>query len=255
MSIEIKTRNLNEIETLANTVLEQIAGTEKIEDRVSLEADLQTVIDAYALESKAQCYQAAKDSGDPMKYACTAFFYEVLAVKEDRDEVSKAVIGRHLEKALRPIDLGDLHKRLEGIGANKMWIHTAEKLNYYLTYRAADRVGAAALSELLTKKSDVFYMHEIARKVDLGKNPVSNTNLLKSLQQVITEMLGDGYKATSHDVNYLVDVYSNDNKKSKTGISAANHKTLRNYLKKVCYRILTGGTGYDVDQREIKAKD
>ena len=36
------------------------------------------------------------------------------------------------------------------------------------------------------------------------------------------------------------------------GITAANHKTLRNYLKKVCYRILTGGTGYDVDQREIK---
>ena len=51
---------------------------------------------------------------------------------------------------------------------------------------------------------------------------------------------------------YLVDVYSNDNKKSKTGITAANHKTLRNYLKKVCYRILTNGTGYDVESKEIK---
>lgn len=255
MSIEINTRELNEIKAIAMTVLEAFCKATTMEERDKQWADLQQVIEVYATEAKAQCYKAAKDSGDPMKFACTTYYYQVIAVKEDKDPESRLTIGYHLEIVNKPIDLGDLHKRLEGIGANKMWIHTAEKLNYYLTYRAAERVGATELAELLSKKSDVFYMHEIARKVDLGKNPVSNTNLLKTLQQVITEMLGDDYKCTSHDVNYLVDVYSNDNKKSKTGLTAANHKTLRTYLKKVCYRILTGGTGYDVEQREIKIKD
>ena len=103
-----------------------------------------------------------------------------------------------------------------------------------------------------TVNSDAFRMNEISKAIDMGKTPLSNTNILKTLQIVISEMLGEEYKATSHDVKYLMYVYAQDNKKSKTAITAANHKTLRMYLKKVCYRILTNGTGYDVESREIR---
>ena len=141
-----------------------------------------------------------------------------------------------------------MHKRLEGIGADSKWIYACEKFNFYLTLRAAERVGA-------TVKSDAFALQEISKEISLGKNPCSNTQLLKTLQKLVDMMLGEGVgKCTSHDVHYLVDCYANDNKKSKTGITLANHKTLRNYMKKICYRVLTNGTGYDVDQREIKDK-
>lgn len=244
MAIKITTTNLAELKALAEEYLAKAEDAEEVSVKKDIEADLDEIIDEYGKQSKMQTYEAASKSGNAMEYAVKTFFYPVIKVAEKKEKDTDIVI-RSIGMAQRPIDLGDLHKRLKGIGADTKWIYTAEKLNFYLTVRAAQRVGA-------TVKSDAFRMHEIARDISLGKNPVSNTNMLKTLQTVITEMLGEGYKATSHDVNYLIDVYANDSKKSKTAITAANHKTLRNYLKKVCYRILTGGTGYDVEQKEIK---
>ena len=82
-------------------------------------------------------------------------------------------------------------------------------------------------------------MSEIAREFDMGKNPVSKTNLLKTLQTVITAMLGEQYKATSHDVNFLMSVYSKKNRKALT-VTCSNHRYFRNYLAEVCHRIVTG---------------
>ena len=245
MALELKTTNLEEIKALAEEMLTRAESAETMEAKRTAEADLEEVINYYAGISKAHCYAEAKASGDPMKFAITRFFFPIIKVKETKDKDTEIVI-RSIADAERPIDLGDLHKKLGGIGADKNWLYAAEKFNFYLTVRAAGRVGAVV-------NSDAMVMNEIAKAFDMGKNPCSNTQLLKTLQLVVTMMLGEGYKANSHDVNYLVDVYSNDNKKSKTGITAANHKTLRNYLKKVCYRILTNGDGYEVQQKDIKA--
>lgn len=244
MAIEIKTTNLAEIKALAEEHLSKMVEAEEVSVQVECMRDIEECIKAYAAQSKANTYKELAESDDPMKNAVLKFFYPVIKYTEKKDK-DTGIIIRAITDGGRPIDLGDLHKRLNGIGADHKWLYTAQKLNFYLTKRVADEVGA-------TIKSDAFRMTEIAREIDLGKNPTSNTNMLKTLQAVITQMLGEGYKATSHDVKYLLNVYANDNKKSKTGITAANHKTLRNYLKKVCYRILTGGTGYDVDQKEIK---
>lgn len=235
---------LAEIKAMAEDYLVKANSAEKTEDRSEFEDAMQQCINHYAFVSKNICYDAAKASGDPMRYACTEFFFPVIRVKETKDKDSNVII-RSIIEAAKPIDLGDMHKALNGIGHDTNWIHDAEKFNYYLCIRAAERVGA-------TIKNDSYRMSEIARQRSLGKNPCSNTNLLKTLQLIITEMLGEGYKVTSHDVNYLVDVYANDDKRSKTGITAANHKTLRAYLKKVCYRVLNGNKGYDVTAKEIK---
>lgn len=237
---------LAEVKAMAEDYLIKANSAEKSEDKAEFEDAMTQCINQYAFISKNACYDAAKASGDPMKYAVTEFFFPVIRLKEKKDKDSDVII-RNIEEAAKPIDIGDMHKALNGIGHDPNWIHNAEKFNYYLCLRAAERVGA-------TIKSDAYIMSKIAHQRSLGKNPCSNTNLLKTLQLIVTEMLGEGYKVTSHDVNYLVDVYSNDNKKSKTAITAANHKTLRNYLKKVCYRVITGGKGYDVEAKEIKNK-
>ena len=93
-------------------------------------------------------------------------------------------------------------------------------------------------------------MSEIAREFDMGKNPVSKTNLLKTLQTVITAMLGEQYKATSHDVNFLMSVYSKKNRKALT-VTCSNHRYFRNYLAEVCHRIVTGKS-YELDYRTKK---
>jgi len=247
MAVEFKKGiTLEEMKTMAEELLKKSNVAETIEARAEADADLDTVIAEYAKVSKQAVYNAAKNSGDPMKYAITTFWYPVIRIKEEKEEVEgKTIIKRSIDDANKQIDLGDMHKRLEGIGADTKWIYAAEKFNFYLTKRAADRVGAKI-------NSDAFTLNEICKEIEMGKTPCSNTNLLKTLQQVVTMMLGEGYKATSHDVNYLIDVYATDAKKSKTAITLANHKTLRGYLKKVCYRILTNGRGYDVEQREIK---
>lgn len=244
MAIELKTTNLEEIRAIAEELLEKSEASEDVAEKRAIDTDLEQCVNYYTAVSKEACYDAAKKSGDPMKFAIIEFFFPIIKVKENKDKETN-IVTRSIVDAVKPIDLGDLHKKLGGIGTDTKWIYLAEKMNYFLTVRAADRVGA-------TVKNDSFRMNEIARAIDMGKTPCSNTNLLKTLQSVITAMLGEEYKATSHDVNYLVDVYSNDNKKSKTGLTAANHKTLRNYLKKVCYRILTNGTGYELEQKEIK---
>ncbi len=244
MSIELKTTDLEEIRAIAEDLLEKAEECENVEEKRAIEADLDEAILYYAATSKEKTYAAAKASDDAMKFAIMNFFFPTLKIKEDKDKDTGIVI-RSIIDAERPIDLGDMHKKLGGIGANNAWIHAAEKFNYHLTIRAAKRVGA-------TVNSNAFAMNEVSRQIDMGKNPCSNTQMLKTLQSIIDMMLGDGFKATSHDVNYLVDCYSNDSKKSKTSITLANHKTLRNYLKKICYRILTNGTGYDAEQKEIK---
>lgn len=251
MAITITTTNLEEIKKIAEDLLNQAEETEDVRKKAEIEADLDTAISAYKSTSKAQVYNAAKESGNPMHYAVNAFFYPTIRVKEEKTETGGVI--RKIDDALTGIDLGDLHKNLGGIGADKKWIYLAEKLNFYLTYRAAKDVGHDALMKLLDN-TDCFTMDKISHEVDLGKNPVSNTNMLKTLQTVITAMLGDGYRASSYDVKYLDRVYVNDDKRSKTSVRAANHKALRNYLKKVCWQILNGRPGYDVDQREIRTK-
>lgn len=244
MSIEIKTTNLEEIKGMAENLLEKAVSEKDITKRASLFEDVNIAVDAFNTQSKANCYKAAKQSGNPMHYACKEFFYPAIKVKEVKDKDTKISVFT-ISDCEKPIDIGDMHKRLEGIGADTKWYYLGEKLNFYLSIRAAERVGTKI-------NMDCFRMNEISKQIEMGKTPLSNTNILKTLQSVITAMLGEGFKCTSHDVNFLIDVYANDNKKSKTAITAANHKTLRGYLKKVCHRILTDSKSYEVEQKEIK---
>jgi hypothetical protein len=244
--------DLAKIREIAEKKLDEAENAESVADREKRNRELDEVITYYNETAKDMCFSACRNAEKPMHYAVLTFFWKGIRVKGTVDKETQ-IVSRQIVEAEKPIDLGALYKFMDNkLGADHMWFYTAEKLNFYLTYRAADRVGAEAVKKLLDSKSDCFLMSKIARDIDLGKNPCSNTNLLKTLNRVIKEMLGEEYEATSRDVRYLVDAYSNDNKKSRTALTAANHKTLRNYLKKVCERILTGRYGYDVEQREIR---
>ena len=67
----------------------------------------------------------------------------------------------------------------------------------------------------------------------------------------LVKRAGGGLKVRfSHDVNFLLSVYSRKNRKALT-VTTANHKALRGYLAEICHRIVTKKQ-YAVDYKAVK---
>ena len=247
----IETTDLDEIKAMAKAELEKAVNAETIPVQQEHFDNVDACIAEYKDVSKAQMLRTVLGDAKPMHKAVLMYSYAIIKLSQKKDTATKTTVYEIVD-GVAPIDLVDIYTRdnTKTFGATKMWYHSAQKFNYYLTLRAAERLGKKLSKETM----ECMVMSDIAKSRDLGKDPCSNTQLLKTLTTVIQEMLGEEYKPNSHDVNYLIDVYVTDSKKSNNAVTAANHRTLVRYLKKVCYRILTKGTGYDVEQKEIKIK-
>ena len=227
------------------TVLE---GT--MADAAKVEADLDQAINEYTAEVRKMCFDACKATDDPMLTACTLRSFQTIKrkdVKEQGDKSGKPPI-RVLEYCEKDIDLLKLHKYIEGgIGHDKNWPFIAEKFNMLLTAAAAKDLG-------LDPKpvNDSYALSQIARDIDLGKAPTSDTAILAQLKVVIAAMIGDGYKVTTHDVKYLMKVYSKKSKKALT-VTTANHRYMRGYLADICHKLATGKV-YGLDHKTVKDK-
>lgn len=217
----------------------------KADDAAKLDEDMGKVINEYTSVVRTMCFDECKASDDPLRTAVTMLTYTTIAAKDERLEDGKTTVRSIVDKE-RPIDLLKLHKYVggDGIGADKNWPHIAQKMNFTLTAQACKDLGIDP-----KKVNDSYSMSDIAAQYDLGKNPASKTNLLKTLQTAITAMLGKDAKATSHDVNFLLMVYAKKNRKALT-VTCANHRYFVNYIAEICHRIVTGKT-YEV---EFKAK-
>jgi hypothetical protein len=219
---------------------------EKFSDAKKIEVDLNKNIDDYGAYARTVCYDDCKESGDPMMAAIKALTYSTIATKDDKVGESKdtQVIVRSIIDVDKPIDLLKLHKYCGGIGKNAEWPYLIEKFNMLMTAQKAIDLGIDPKSI-----SDSYAMSKIAAEKNMGKTPTSKTNILKTLQIVVTAMIGEEYKALSHDVNYLLSIYSKKSRKALT-VVCANHRYMRNYMAEICHRIVTGKT-YNV---EYKAK-
>ena len=216
----------------------------KFEDATKAESAAIEKINEYTGVVRDMCFEDCKNTDNPMLAAVQTLSYVTIGVKDEQKGDDKVPVRSIVDKE-RQIDLLKLHKYCGSIGADENWVHIAQKLNFLLTAQKAVDLG-------LNPKDvhDSYAMSEIARQFDMGKNPTSKTNLLKSLQAVVSAMLGADYKATSHDVNYLMSVYSRKNRKALT-VTCANHRYFRNYLAEVCHRIVTGKT-YEVDYKKVR---
>jgi len=214
----------------------------KFEDAAKADKAITDKVNEYTAVVRDMCFEDCKNSDDPMLTAVKTLSFMTIGVKDEQKGDDKVPVRSVVDKE-RQIDLLKLHKHCGSIGANENWSHIAMKMNFLLTAQKCVDLGIDPKDV-----NDSYSMSEIARDFDMGKNPTSKTNLLKTLQTVITAMLGEGYKATSHDVNYLMSVYSKKNRKALT-VTCANHRFFRNYLAEVCHRIVTPGASYAVDYR------
>lgn len=213
----------------------------KFNDAAKIEATTQERIKEYTSEARSIVFDDCKATGNPMIEAVTRLTFMTIATKDEKDDEGGVPVRKVVDKE-RYIDLEKLDKHCGGIGANEQWLHIVQKMNFLLTAQKAVDLGIKP--ENLKRLNDSYSMSAIAAQYDMGKNPCSKTNLLKTLQTIVTAMLGEGYKATSHDVNYLMSIYSKKGRKALT-VSCANHSNFRNYIAEVCHRIVTGAS-YDV---------
>lgn len=218
----------------------------KFEEAMKLSKAIEEKVNEYTSVARDDTFEACKNSADPMLTAVTMLSFVTIGTK-DEQKGDDAIPVRIVVDKERQIDLFKLYKYCgkKGIGADPKWLYMAEQLNMLLTAQKAQDLG---LDPKVVNNS--FAMSNIAREIDLGKSPTSKTNILKTLQSIITAMLGEGYKATSHDVNFLMSTYSKKNRKALT-VTTSNHKTLRGLLAEICHRIVTGKQ-YAVDYKAVK---
>lgn len=217
----------------------------KFEDATKADTAMTEKVNEYTATVQKMCFEDCKSTENPMLTAVTTLSFVTIAVKDEQKGDDKVPVRTIVDKE-KQIDLLKLDKYCGGIGADKNWANIAQKMNFLLTAQKATDLGLDPKAV-----NDSYAMSEIAREFDMGKNPTSKTNMLRTLQTVVTAMLGEGYKATSHDVNFLLSVYSRKNRKALT-VSCANHKNFRGYIAEICHRIVTG-KAYELDYKTKKS--
>lgn len=191
------------------------------------------------------CFDELAETDDPMFEACKRLAFSTIRGKDERIEDSK-LKRKVIEDVDKQIDLAKLNEYIKGgIGADKNWPHAIAKLGLMLTAQKAVDLGLDP-----KEVNDSYGMSKIAREYDLGKNPASKTNLLKTLTTIIQLMLGTEFKAVSHDVNFLMSIYSKKSRKALT-VTCANEKQLRGYITEICHRLVTGGH-YEVEYKKAR---
>lgn len=230
-------------ETLTKQYNEAVQ-TGNFETAGKADLEIANAVNEYTSVSRDACFDECKSTDDPMMAAVKMLTFTTIAAKDEKVSEDKIPVRTIVDKE-KPIDLLKLDKYCGGIGSDEKWVYALQKMNMLLTAQKAVDLGLDPKAV-----NDSYSMSEIARELDMGKSPTSKTNLLKTLQTVVSAMIGDDYKATSHDVNFLMSVYSRKNRKALT-VSCANHRSFCAYLAEICHRIVTEKS-YELDYKTKK---
>lgn len=234
-----------------NPVMEYPAsnGEKDAIEVVSVRATIEQAINEYTSIAREECFNTLKATDDPMLAAVKQLTFPTIRIVDKKvGEDKEKIPVSSIEDSEKFIDLLKLHKAVDGgIGKDKKWAGYIEKLNFLMTAQKAVDLGIDPKAV-----HDSYAMSDIARQIDMGKTPTSKTNLLKTVQVIVTAMIGEEYKAVSHDVNFLMSIYSRKNRKALT-VTCANHKYMRQYMMEICHRIVEGKS-YALDYKQIKKK-
>lgn len=157
--------------------------------------------------------------------------------------------GRELR--VREIDIDLLHFARKS-GYKTDWRFDVECLNLLLCLRVAKEIGLSEQKMKEIHKS--YFMSKNAQSISNGQTPISNTQLVGRLQDVVNKIFGvDGYKVNNHDLAYILACYTRRGKAALT-VKAANHSLLRSLVYDVCHRVSTGKV-YDLEYKKLESKN
>lgn len=218
-----------------------------------IEQELKETEQSYAEAKCVEVFGELKKAENPVKAAIERHSYLVLSHRPMREE--GVVTGFELvEDKVRQIDLVRFCKFCD---LSTDWQFKVEKFNQLLALRAANELKLSKAQ--INKICDSFYMNSLARQVEMGKTPDSNTAICKQLQQVLDAVLfednGKGknvYRVNNHDVAYILMCYTKRGKKVLS-VSVAKNVYMHRLFLDVAHRIVTN-KAYDLEYRMVSAE-
>ncbi len=251
-----------EAETLTNQYNE-FYQEGKFSEASDIDTKIQEKINEYTQTARTFVFDRIIETENPMKTAVTMLRYRTIAAKDGKTDGEEKIPVRTIVEVEKTINLNALAKYAKEhggktIGHDEKWPHMVQKLNFLLCAKVCTEIGVPAPDGKLkpVKPEQVngsFAMSEIARELNMGGTPTSKTQLLKQLQMVVTAMLGDGFKATSHDVGFLVNAYTRKSAKALT-LACANNNQMTNLCAEICHRIVTEAA-YNAIYKHAKVKE
>lgn len=217
-----------------------------------IDTDMIETINEYTAIARDICFSECREADDPMRHAVLLLTFRTIRKKDEKASDDGFPV-RSIEEKDMPIDLSKLHKFCGGIGADKNWIHYAQKMNFSMTLERAKALKING--DRIKKINDSFTMSELAKQMNIGgANPCSNTQLLKTLRGAISAMIGPEYanKVKSQDVRYLQEVYAKMGKKALSVYCSSNKEFIR-ILANLCHKVVVDAL-FDIESKEVKDK-
>lgn len=219
----------------------------------------------YEAKAKTLMYRTLRTMGDDMMPAIMLRKYSVISRKDEKTkestpngEIEVKVLKAETKEKHIDLKTYDAYcaKNFQGtVSANAEWWKMVEEFNKLLTASNAKDICA----EFNESK---YFMSKNSNSTVLGKDGVSKTHILKSLQKIVDAIIyvekesengakSNLYKALSHDVNFITKTGAKKSKKVFLGLEGVDHKDMTNTFHRVLYRIVTGEK-YEIVHKQAK---
>lgn len=212
----------------------------------------------YSEASQALTFTALKDKPQPMLEAIKSYGFKTLKHKDSAESGSN-IKTREIIEAERQFDLREFDAFCGyKVSADKNWHNFAERMNMLCAIHVAnelkvDDLASIGKSYFISKTKDAIKLAEENSDV---ANPISNTQMLKMLQQVLDKIIYEDnngknkYQAKSQDVAWLLFTYGRKDSKGRLTLKLADHKQFRKVLADVLHRIVTN-TNYKIAYKQM----
>lgn len=201
----------------------------------------------YAELAEKVCYGKLKEQENPMLAAVMAYGFNVIGHKdvktvekvvEDGEEKTITITTREATVKEKQIDLIKFDSYGgKTVSVNPMWKYELQSLNQLFCIRTAQDMNVPF-------EPVSYFMDKMARRIEDGETPVSNTAMLEALQNLVDMIIFEGedknkYRANSRDITAILKQYTKSGK-ARLGIAVAKHNYFARIIGKVLYRIATG---------------
>lgn len=216
---------------------------------------------AYGNRKLHETYDELLQTTNPIKECVLKLQYTTLKVQDKEEE--KIMICKVVEKSvdLNPYGLVEYADK-KNQKVESTWTHMSQKLNWLMCIRLGQALGDPVwATENLKNVSDSFMMSAIARDIDLtgtvtedGKkkpDPLSNKQIIATMSNIITTMVGDPVTCKSCDVTYLENAFGKKGKHAQ--IVTPKTKTFALILRDIAWRNLTK-SNYEMLSKQVKIK-
>lgn len=215
----------NEAQKLAEQYNEEMQSN-NLEAATITDGKLAEKIKEYNSLSKTQCFVECKANADgPLLAAIKKLYYPIIKKKDEK--IPETVLKKRVIVEMNAvIDIKALHEYCDKkTGVDPAWVDMADKLYAELVADVGDKVGFDA-----SVIWDTINVRKAVMAVDLGKNPVSQTHLIKTMNAISMAMVGEGFKFRKEDANKVREIFATADKKDDLAVKTMKIKEFYKYF-------------------------